>query len=314
MKIAIRKCHYPTDLLSFETKNGEYQDSYNESYWRVKDGLVYSNLNEVPCGASLRHTNAAFCVINGDLRANELTAYARGKEFVSLSFTCLTRFLFEDPTIDNINACIGKFHSGELKVIDATFEEQRRATQEEKEEVKKNPQYVPEMGFTAIRKRGVGLTWHRPSTVLIQNQKEYYLLGQDEGQYFGCQLPRGTKSISKAFSLLAPKAAVKNGQLIPGTLRQGEWFFVPVDEANLPNLHECIRSDQIALPKSSEDGIAHIVYADCYIHANRIYLGASNYDTFVEHEQHQSLIFKKNRWYSVHRNTAIRSFSEEGTD
>lgn len=55
------------------------------------------------------------------------------------------------------------------------------------------------------------------------------LVGMDETHHFVAQLPQfGVPSVARAHFLLKPNAA-----RVPGTKRQGEWFFVPVEDEML---------------------------------------------------------------------------------
>lgn len=51
-----------------------------------------------------------------------------------------------------------------------------------------------------------------------------FLAGRDESHYFIAQLPRRVSSVEEAHDALRPALARR-----AGTLRQGEWFFVPLD-------------------------------------------------------------------------------------
>ena len=59
----------------------------------------------------------------------------------------------------------------------------------------------------------------------------YFLSGQDESHYFITQLPRSVSSVRDAHDALRPELARR-----PGTLRQGEWFFVPLDPRQTEHL------------------------------------------------------------------------------
>lgn len=55
--------------------------------------------------------------------------------------------------------------------------------------------------------------------------ERHFLLGTDETHYFIAQLPREASSVEDAHDVLRPLVA-----RAPGTLRQGEWFFIPVSD------------------------------------------------------------------------------------
>ncbi len=52
---------------------------------------------------------------------------------------------------------------------------------------------------------------------------ESFLVGMDETSNFVCRLPEAVDTVEKAHEVLRPTG------LLPHTVRQGEWFFVPVE-------------------------------------------------------------------------------------
>jgi len=76
---------------------------------------------------------------------------------------------------------------------------------------------------------------HLPAVVRTERRQvlepceEYFLASMDEGQYFVSQLPRPVQTVEQAFDSLKPpqvRDLEKQGHTV---MRQGEWFFVPVD-------------------------------------------------------------------------------------
>lgn len=55
----------------------------------------------------------------------------------------------------------------------------------------------------------------------------WFLVGYDEGNLFICRLPKSVKTVEAAHKSLRPKNVPE------GSLRQGEWFFVPVTDDKL---------------------------------------------------------------------------------
>lgn len=136
------------------------------------------------------------------------------------------------------------------------------------------------------------------------------LAGQDEGSYFGVELPKKCNTVSEAFECLIP-SEVKGKKY----LRQGEWFMIKVDENKIPKLTDCIAysyygySSNISLPVETKDSNPH------EIEANEIRIskdGVYALDPYVEHAQHEKISGKG--WFTFYKNTALRSFSQQGVD
>lgn len=71
-------------------------------------------------------------------------------------------------------------------------------------EVWASGQKPPSLGFSLIMNNKI--EWHKPSTVVIRNGDVTYLMGQDEGTYFGCQLADNPNSVEEAYlSLIQQK-------------------------------------------------------------------------------------------------------------
>lgn len=170
------------------------------------------------------------------------------------------------------------------------------------------------VGFTQID----GYIWHRAATALFYDRQRtcYYLLGQDEGTYFGVEISgeRVIRTVNAAFKALIPVQAQGSG-----VLRQGEWFVVPVKEKDLPPLNKRAWAEKIVLPMETPDSKPHCIFAQSdepqqfqqlFVATNgRVF--AKNFA--LRHEDHTE-IYCKDHWYTFVRNTAVRSFSQEGVD
>lgn len=64
-----------------------------------------------------------------------------------------------------------------------------------------------------------------PVTATAKAGRQNLLLGHDETHAFICALPKAVKTVAEAHELLRPKLAEREG-----TVRQGEFFFVPVSD------------------------------------------------------------------------------------
>lgn len=175
-------------------------------------------------------------------------------------------------------------------------------------------------GYSLIDVRGKSSVWHRPATFVIRFKKQYFVLGQDENQYFGSELPAGSapKTLHAAFEDLKPEAARKyRGKA--GMMRQGEWFAVPVDTSEVPDEVDCVAvcsnndDECLKMPRDDDSSASHQVSGnvrisrDGRVFANRFCMTHSNGD-------HQDMHADGDQWYTLHRNTAVVSYSAQGMD
>jgi len=204
----------------------------------------------------------------------------------------------------------------------------------------------PKAGMTLMGTLGNGkLKWHRPATVVLSykmlgsRKMQYWLIGMDEGSYFGVELPEKVTSVDEAYQVLMPKHL--HG--VRGILRQGEWYAVPVKAKDVPDIVKCRgfieASGTICLPIQDVRSNRHVVI-----------VGDDNFDIWtrqrspkpsgeiriddkgrifardfiVEHrnpmddddspgektEEHDDLSSSVNhQWYTFDENTAVRSVS-----
>jgi len=62
------------------------------------------------------------------------------------------------------------------------------------------------------------------------DNKRHLLAGRDERQLFMCRLPRACTTVAEAHrALRAPEATEARG-VMARTIRQGEWFFIPIEK------------------------------------------------------------------------------------
>ena len=224
---------------------------------------------------------------------------------ITVSFLCLGRFVGDAKPLE----LVAMLHGGKIKVLDFTKDETRAvsAADKKKREAKK-PVFPPENGFTYLI---ISDVWHRAATVLLRYGRMRILLGQDDGTYFGCELKGAPNTVKEAFKSLIPEHIRK----VKGVKRQGEWFVVPVAKKNVPAVTECaaMTKNGIDLPVDDEDSARHTVSStdirirkDGRIYATKVHLrhDAGNHPNIEMPEG----------WYTFDRNTAVRSFSQEGVD
>lgn len=275
-------------------------------------------------------------IINGDEENNQLVDTVL-INCPTISFNCLGRFYNSSD-----RHVFARIVNGDCKILEFTPQEQRPLTTKEQKEWDryvefqgavrqgKKPKKVvtapqpPEPGFVKVN----GM-WHRSSTVLFYDRVENFtiLMGVDEDQYFGSQLATNSKSIANAYASLIPKELKNEGDLV----RQGEWFFVLVNEDEVPPVEKSIALfDRIVLPVEHSTSHAHWVLASNHIEEFNSYdvedetietpthgrIGQDGtiyvYHPTMVHAQHVEV--RVHGWHRFVRNTAIRSFSEGGVD
>lgn len=170
-----------------------------------------------------------------------------------------------------------------------------------------------EPGFTLVRSYNRSgnyiYKWHKSGHVLLQHKDQTWLVGQDEGTYFGVELSEPAKTVKQALLSLMPKEARKK----KGVLRQGEWFFVPIAPPKTKEGEILIESGSFVLPRENDDSNHHTLnlsYGQCCISSNDIC--AVNF--FVVHREHARINSKTGQWYRILKNTAKQSVSVEGVD
>jgi len=219
----------------------------------------------------------------------------------TVSFRCLSEL-----TGAHVEDVVKMLRSMELTILAYIPDQRIDLRKSDKEHLKAGkPEYKlkpPKQGFTLLSH-----CWHCSATVVLYNNKndETYLIGQDEGTYFGCVLPERVTSVEDAYECLKPPEARKGN-----VLRQGEWFFVPVSRKNLPSEVGCdaLFEESIIMPIDDENANRHYLFGEGMVHEGTIYC----HDPRMEHDDHATV--KPEGWYALHKNTALRSVSVDGVD
>lgn len=86
----------------------------------------------------------------------------------------------------------------------------------------------------------------------VPHSEQNLLVGFDERYHFVAELPRKVKSVREAHKVLRPRAANKKE-----TLRQGEWFFVPVNESLSKKIMEFVQRGGAVDSGNFESGSTH---------------------------------------------------------
>ena len=288
------------NLLSAAPEHRNAAYNYNDDYVELLAGVA------VPGGPKGWKNILIAC---GDEDYGQLCVEVKdGTPAVTISFLCLSRFL-DDAEPLKLAAML---HSGRIKVLDFTTDETRKVSAaDRKKHNDRKPVLPPEPGFTYMDNEDGPAVWHRAATVLLKSGRMRILLGQDDGTYFGCELKGTPGTIKEAFKSLMPEHIRK----VRGVKRQGEWFVVPVADKNVPAITECVAlSDEgIDLPVDDKDSARHTVCStDIRVAKDgRIYTLAG---TLRHSEDDHPVVAMPNKWHTFDRNTAKRSFSQEGVD
>ena len=282
--------------------------------------------------------------IKDSINSNSISKKELGP--ITFSFECLSQLLLSSKDIQS------SLKDGTLELVDYTLDETRKFGEKEGKALKSlsDEEYgggdfplsiresgaalnhlQPESGFTPIvmsMRNNSRNKWHRPAYTLFRekykNKFHYYLLGIDEDQYFGVELPEKVGSVSEAFEALKPKE-VKNHPNKKHIQRQGEWFMIPVTVSeNLPGPHESVTSvdGEITLPREDLDSNEHVVVAsELMVDSN---LTVYAYKPTISAEDHSmvsssNIKLPKKDWYGhgwckFVCNTALRSVSIDGVD
>jgi hypothetical protein len=150
---------------------------------------------------------------------------------------------------------------------------------------------------------------------------KYFLMGFDDGQYFGVELPAtfNGKTLKAAYKALQPPEVQK----AKDWERQGEWFFVPLDKMPEVKPHMirmnprscCTDSAGLAfrLPVDDEYSNWHeICCRDLIIGRDEYYVLTP---MACDHSEHDVIEFlEPEKWVAVYKNTAVQSLSQNGVD
>lgn len=254
-------------------------------------------------------------VMNGDLSIAGYTTYSPAETLiealdsnvininercVTISYDCLATMF--DCGVAKIAKML---KSGEIKIIDFTPDAIIDMTPAEK---KVNNPVPPFLGCTAVQH-----AWHRPAWVLFQHNSTYYIMGMDEGSYFCSELPKSNRSktigVNDALKMLAPKG------IDTSVKRQGEWFFVPVEEKDVPAIEECALfaedcDGDICLPIDYANANRHSLHGGELRLSRKMEIFVCN--PTLKHDQHSEVYVEG--WVKFVHNRAVRSVSVEGVD
>lgn len=270
-----------------------------------------------------KNKNAFDILINADLdnsgQVNSLLEIFNRDNYPTLSFSCLCKFYKDD-----LHVAVNNIANNKLKILDFNSDIVKNLTDSQKKILsdyqKSNikdkifPLKPPNPGFTLIN----GYKWHCPATVLLKENNQtgmFILFGQDENTYFGVELKGRPKTVNEAFQDLMP-VEIRNKK---GIKRQGEWFAVPVKEKDFPEIQDFVTFIDnygglaFALHRDFEKQSLHILSADYGgVTKNGQVFAKGNIILAHSNDEHEALHVKG--LYTFVKNTAKRSFSEQGVD
>jgi hypothetical protein len=303
----------------------------------IDGGIANVEDDELPAAILCKINGKTELVIDAD---GARSTDSHGLEGISTSFSCISHLLHRE-----INAyiraridAIEDFASGKLKILDATDDSTIKASSALLKEWKKIKSQVyvypswlmsqkpTEAGYTLIE-RSTSIEWHKSATVLVgvtktsKRAQRTFLLGQDDGTYFGVELADNPKTIADAYLSLMPKEI--RGK--KGVIRQGEWYAVPCPEKEVPNMtdEDCLcfidskGNDAVTFPVETRDSNRHYLSGEVII-TKKGKLFAKNFTLSHLGEnndsQHPELKGVDKQWYWFIRNTAKASYSVENAD
>lgn len=281
----------------------------------TKNNIIFSGHNVL--GVIVKHKNKNIIILNADFgETYQLVLDCENKGFPTVSFACLSRFYVNTnhDSNNNILDIAKKITSGKLRLVDYNPEDYKQVSNEQnkkyykwiKDKIDVGPNPIKCPAGYSILDDGYHIKLHKPSSCLFRENLKSgssFLLGMDENQYFGCELPIHPKNMQEAFTCLIPKDIRKKEYY-----RQGEWFII--ETSKMPQLHELnLIACSFDLPVDDINSNSHCVScAYGGIKDNIIY--AQN--PTIEHPEHQALNLHGN-YYFV-KNTAVRSVSQDGVD
>lgn len=319
--------------LSYQ-QNPVFMYGQNTCGWILKDNLFFyfetgcgslgdisetfdfkDALDQDPVGVLLyQKTKSTKYVVlaNGDMDIDDsLVITIEPLKMPVVSFNCLTQFYGDPLYSDSVLNVLKKIANGTIQLLDHTCDERVELTRKEKTVLRrKNGAALlkPKLGFSLVNKK-----WHRSGTCLFRDEStgQCFLLGQDEGTYFGVELSSKASTVKEAFELLTPKEA--RGV---GVKRQGEWFMVPVKEKDVPDTKDTLLQFETDyhghafLPLETRNSNRHdITTTDGRVGKDgKVYAKNPN----ISHDQHVNI--SGSGWFTFYKNTAVRSVSQEGVD
>lgn len=285
-------------------ETGEWSKEWIAAEARSSRNYVLNLDDQGSCGVLLEgraKKQKVILITDGDDGGDNAAIVKDSSLLITVSYDCLSRLT--GIAKYNIESAIAR---GEIVLVDYSPDEEKNLTAAEKKEIKKStPNLKPPIGFSLHYNK-----WHRACTALFEHKGKSYLIGQDEGTYFGCELVDNPKTIPAAYKSLTPLEARKKG-----VLRQGEWFAVPVPASKVPKEVDCfaVSMECVTMPLDHPDANTHTLTGSgeiLFAPSGMFVRGGRT----LEHDEHYALVLPKDKWYTFVKNTAVRSVSVDGVD
>lgn len=146
--------------------------------------------------------------------------------------------------------------------------------------------------------------WEAEVTAHVPASDSYFMIGFDEKHMFVCMLPRRAKTLKEAKVMLMPKEIRRKKNVV----RQGEFFFVPVNPKELKAINAIVVSqdngDGEYAFKADIGGTDHTATELVTDHSMNEFANG-----LVYNDRHRTHL---NGWHKVYRNTEIEA--PEGVD
>lgn len=310
-----------TDNLDSATLHEDIVDEVDRVLNSTPVGIIVSCSKKSKAALKSKH----IVLVNADEDTGYDIAYLGRSGFPMMSFKCLAQMLAAHE-----NYVASHFTAGDLVLQD--FQAETRIPIEKKIADKIHKVYgsfpkgncglkPPKRGYSVVHENGKKYSWHRTGAILLKStsSKVCYIFGQDEGTYFGCELPKMCSTLDQAYEMLMPPEARE----CDDWKRQGEWFAIPVEELKVPPISDCLLFGGgnysnscnditgFCLPVLTEDDNLHEIEDTDEVRISkdgRIYVK----NVRLTHPEHADL--QVSGWSVFCRNTAVRSVSQEGVD
>lgn len=150
-------------------------------------------------------------------------------------------------------------------------------------------------------------TERRPSACIIKYEGKFYLSSMDGNNYFLSQLPCSVSTVKDAFVCLRPKECFDvSGKVRSDILRQGEWFFIPIDDFRTTLKGFPIQRQFELLPQAG--GTGHHTATECRMLLNIPYVRGT-----VRHSRRDHRMLKLGKvWHMAIESNHVRSWGANG--
>jgi len=222
----------------------------------ASDGVLYSYGHHFPLAirrpAEFNHKDKTeWYLLNGDKYSvstskHQSITYSVFREYPRVSFTALRAAGLHYRTVEVIDWCGDEWEA--VYAGDDNFDTFRLTVPvgAEYHEHKDDDGNITQKSY------------HRIGAVVLRQEDQYYLCAMDEGSDFISLLPCEVYTVGEAYDSLKPeivKTAIAQGEDVK---RQGEWFFIPVNQLMLPKIRKKDYLPKIALPAADASSNQHI--------------------------------------------------------